>query len=258
MSDRPITEEDLHAYVDHALDIMRHAEVARYLDRHPDVARRVQGYAMQREALRATLAPFAEEPVPPELSLARLTEARRRFSYPGAWRAAAAILLLLAGGAGGWALRGSTQTPPAGIAALAQEAADNYEVYGPDRTRPVEIKAADTVALTDWVSQRLQRPVVAVDLSAAGYRFMGGRLVATPHGPAGLFMYDDDHGTRLVMLVRPMATERTMPMSEQSRGPVAGFAWATNGLGYSLVGAAPAAVLHPLADEIRRQAEKSV
>jgi len=41
MNGRPITEDDLHAYVDGVLDIARNAEVAVYLDTHPDVARRV-------------------------------------------------------------------------------------------------------------------------------------------------------------------------------------------------------------------------
>src|SRR6202011_1175082 len=118
----PITEEDLHAYVDQALDKTRHTEIEGYLARSPDVARRVQGYIAQREALRAALAPVAEEPIPPELDLARLVEARRR-PYAPRWRvAAAATLLFMLGGAGGWSLRDVSQTPPGGVAALAEEA----------------------------------------------------------------------------------------------------------------------------------------
>ena len=77
--------------------------------------------------------------------------------------------------------------------------------------------------------------------------------IATPHGPAGMFMYDDDHGTRIAMLVRPMEIQGDTPMSEGSHGPVSGVTWAEQGLGYTLVGAKPADVLHPLADEMRRQ-----
>lgn len=253
MTARPITEDDLHAYVDQALDAARQAEVADYLADHPEVARRVEGYIKQREALRAALAPVAGEPVPPELNLARMLEAPRRPTWLS-WRAAAAALLLLAvGGAGGWAARDVTPPPSEGIAALAQEAADNYLVYAPDRARPVEIKAADRAVLLTWVSNRLGRPVSAPDLSASGYRFMGGRLVATAHGPAALFLYDDDRGTRLALLMRPMTVDRNMPMSEHSRGAVEGIAWAEQGLGFSLVGPASSEALHPLADEVRRQ-----
>jgi anti-sigma factor RsiW len=92
------------------------------------------------------------------------------------------------------------------------------------------------------------------DLSAAGYRFMGGRLVPTPHGPAALFLYDDDRGTRVAMLVRPMPVDGSVPMAAETRGMVAGVTWADQGLGYGLVAAAAPALLRPLADAVRRQA----
>ena len=74
------------------------------------------------------------------------------------------------------------------------------------------------------------------DLSLSGYRFIGGRVTATAHGPAVLFMYDDDHGTRLVLLSRDMAIDKNAPMAQHSHGSIAGFAWADKGIGYSLVG----------------------
>ena len=250
---RPITEEDLHAYVDRRLDAARLTEVEDYLAQHPIEAGRIAGYGRDRQTLRAALAPFAEEPIPPELSLGRLIEARRAPRFQS-WRlAAAAVLLLVLGGVGGWALPAAVAPPAGGIAALAEEAADSYAVYAPDHTRPVELKAADRSDLVHWVSERLQRPVAVPDLAASGYRFMGGRLVPTAHGPAALFLYDDDHGTRLAMLVRPMAVERDMPLAEHSHGAVSGFAWSDQGLGYSLVASTPAGALQPLAAEARRQ-----
>jgi anti-sigma factor RsiW len=251
---RPITEADLHAYVDGVLDPARRAEVEVYLGSHPDIAQRIYGYEEQQRMLRQTLAPIAEESIPPELNLARLIEARRRSSRLAPWRAAAAAVLLFGvGSTGGWVLHGVAETPAAGTAALAQEAAYNYMVFSPDRVRPVELKDADITELVQWIAQRLGSPVAVPDLTTAGYRFMGGRLVATAHGPAGLFMYDNDHGTRLAMLVRPMETQKAMKMSRYTEEKVNGFAWADNGLGYSLVSAAPPEILHPLADEVRRQ-----
>lgn len=253
---RPISDDDLHAYVDNVLDADRHAQVEAHLRAHPDIAARVLELASQRAMLREALAPVALEPVPAALNLGRLIEARRR-SASRAWRSAAgAVILLAAGGAAGWFGHALSPRASGGIAALAQEASDNYEVYGLDRARPVEIKAADSADLNRWVSLRLQHPIVAPDLAASGYRFMGGRLVTTPHGPAGMFMYDDDRGTRLVMLVRPMAIEKNAPMAPHASGRVAGFAWAQDGLGYSLVGPAAPEILHPLANEIRRQSAK--
>ena len=78
MNHRPITEDDLHAYVDRALEPERQAEVAAYLDDHPDVAKRIGAFTDQRELLRAALAPIADEPLPPELNLSRIIEHRAR------------------------------------------------------------------------------------------------------------------------------------------------------------------------------------
>jgi anti-sigma factor RsiW len=252
MNSHPITDEDLHAYVDGALDEPRQREVEDYVDRHADAARRLRAFAEQRRALRAALAPIAEEPVPPRLDLARMIAAQRNRRY-SQWRsAAAAVVLLVVGGAGGWLAHGPA-APAGGIAALAEEAAASYAVYAPDHVRPVEFKAAESGELLRWVSQRLHRSIAAPDLSKSGYRFMGGRLVATEHGPAALFLYDDDHGTRMAMLVLPMAIEGDTPMSRHAHGSVMGFAWADQGLGYSLVAETSPEALHPLADEVRRQ-----
>jgi anti-sigma factor RsiW len=96
-------------------------------------------------------------------------------------------------------------------------------------------------------------PVAIPDLTRSGYRFMGGRVVATTHGPAGLLMYDDDRGTRVVLLIRPMAVERDTPMAPHTSGALRGYSWAAHGIGYSVVAAAAPETLHPLADEVRRQ-----
>jgi anti-sigma factor RsiW len=252
---RPITEEDLHGYVDGALDPAQREEVEAYLKLHPDVALRVQAYARQREALQAMLAPIAEEPIPPDLSLTRLAETRRRAPWSLSWRAAAAAILLFGlGGAGGWTMHGLSQAPLTGVAALAHEAAYNYTVYSQERLHPVDFGAADRQSFIDWISRCVNTPVIVPDLSASGYHFMGGRLVATEHGPAGLLMYDNGHGLRLEMLVRQMTKDKTTStMSQSSEGAMTGFTWARNGVGYSVVAAASAGTLHPIANEIRRQ-----
>lgn len=253
MTNRPITEDDLHAYVDGVLESERQAEIAAYLEGHPDVAKRIAGFADQRELLRKALAPIADEPLPPQLNLSRIIEGRQRRRLPFGW-AIAAMLMLSIGGLSGWVVRGSLQSSPGGLAALAQEAAYSYQVYAPDRVRPVEMRATDSAQLVQWVSNRLHQPVKLPDLTGSGYRLMGGRLIATSHGPAAMFMYDDDRGERLVVLTRPMTTDQSAPMAPHSQDNVAGFAWADGGMGYSLVGQVAAESLKPIANEVRRQA----
>ena len=255
MSSHPITEDDLHGFVDHLLDSARRSEVQTYLDAHPEIAARIATFSHQREALRAAAAPIADEPIPPRLNVRHLMEGRRR-SQAWSWRSmAASVLLLVFGGAGGWSLRGTAveRSETSGITALAQEAAYTFNVYGIDRSHPVEFGPTDKAQLVSWISSRTGRTVSVPDLTGSGYAFMGGRLVATPHGAAGLLMYSNGQGQRLAMLVRPMVIDRDTRMSQHSDGDIHGFTWASKGTGFSVVGPAPADLLHPIADEIRRQ-----
>jgi anti-sigma factor RsiW len=257
---QPITEDDLHGFVDHLLDTARRSEVQIYLNAHPEIAARIAAFGRQREAVRTAAAPIADEPIPPQLNLRHVMEARRR-PRAWSWRAiAASVLLLVVGGAGGWSLRDMAieHSETGGVAALAQEAAYTFDVYGVDRSHPVEFGAKDKAQLINWIASRIGRTVSVPDLTASGYAFMGGRLVATPHGAAGLLMYSNALGQRLAMLVRPMAIDKDTRMSEHSYGDIHGFAWASKGTGISVVGPASADLLHPIADEVRRQEGETI
>ncbi len=254
---RPVQEEDLQAYIDNALDEARRHEIEAYLHNHPEVARRVDGYIAQRQQLRAAFGPVASEPIPPELNLRHML-ARAARAQPPPWRLAASVFVALCVGglAGGSARRHRAgigrhcRAGPRGHGQLPGLRIRSEPACGDRRERQRD--------LVKWVSTRLQRPVAVPDLTGSGYRYMGGRLVATEHGPAGLFLYDDGHGTRLAMLVRPMQVEQDMPMKPHRQAGVAGYSWADQGLGYSLVGSASTGGLHPLADEMRRQIDQQV
>src|SRR5579859_5625479 len=101
----PISVDDLPANVDGRLDPARRQQVLSCLEAQPDLARRVAAYREQRERLRGALADVSAQPIPPELNLQRLVEARLlRRSTPW-WRIAAAVLLSLGlGGLAGWHL----------------------------------------------------------------------------------------------------------------------------------------------------------
>ena len=254
MSDpgRPIAEEELHAYVDNQLEPERQPAVLRYLQENPEAARRVASYRQQREALRAALYAVAAEPIPPALNLDMLIRERlgqRRMP----WRAAAAVVLAFGvGGAGGWLLRGGV-APNAGITLLAQEAVANHVVYTADKRRPTELGADQRDDLARWVSNRLNHQVAPPDLSADGFRYMGGRLAATPDGPAGLFMYDDPKGLRLTVFVLPMSSAASRPIQHVDFAHVDGCAWIDNGIGYTVVGNLAPAELRRLAEQVRAQ-----
>jgi len=257
---RPILEEDLHSFVDGLLDPDRRREVQDYIDRHPEAAEFASRMWAQRQALRAAFADIADEPVPSRLNLQRLiAERTHHIERAPTWRIAAAVVLALGfGGASGWMARGASGETSAGIASLSREANASYAVYAFDTVHPVEIDGAHKAELVRWVSHRLERPVPVPDLERSGFRLIGGRLVATEHGPAALFLYDGENGARLALLARPMAIQRDTPTMHPNNGPFGGYSWADKGLGYSVVGNDGAVDLHPLADEVRRQVRMSL
>jgi len=254
MSDEPITEADLQAHVDGRLPPEHDAAVRAWLAAHPEEASRIQAYRSQAMGLRQALSGIADEPLPAGLDLRMRAQGRAPWTTLRPIAAAAcAAGLLLAGGAGGWALRGQDVVPRAGTAALAREAVSNYAVYASDTARPVELAAAQKGALDSWFSQRLARPIRAPDLQAAGLTLIGGRLAATEHGAAALYLYQDRAGRRLAVYLRPMEVEGTDRMKPRREGSVAGWTWADDGLGFGVFGTAPDSDLHGAANMVRSQ-----
>ncbi|KUR79046.1 anti-sigma factor [Novosphingobium sp. FSW06-99] len=252
MTERPVTEADLQAYVDDRLAPPDQCRVEAYLAEHPEAQQRIDALIVQRHALRAALAPIADEPVPSRLDIRHFASRRRPAVQRPTWQALAASVALLAIGAmAGWQIRDHAGGRANGIGALAQEAADSYAVYASDRQHPVEI--AEPAVLSQWISRRIHRLVGVPSLDAVGFRLLGGRVVATPHGPAGFYVYEGAQGMRLGVLVRPMTIDKTAKMAEHDFGGVSGFAWADRGLGYSVIGTASASAIHPLAGRIRQQ-----
>lgn len=249
---RPISEDDLHAYVDDRLNAERQASVEAYLQAHPDVAARVDGWRAARDMLKRSLDPVTEEPVPAALNVSRLAAAGRRRSL-APWRIAAALVLGVGLGAGGgWMVRGRQSTPTGGIAVLAAQAADAHRAFAGDLVHPVEFTATELPAALGWIDRRVGRPVAPPDLSGAGYRLMGGRVLATPQGVACLFMYDDDRGTRISVVMRPMRDSETdVPIRAVSVDGTFGSVWARGGLGVSVVSSKPLPKLTELSDQVR-------
>lgn len=246
-----VSEEDLHAYVDGRLDAERRDAVDRYLRNHPEVAASITTDISQRNALREGFRAYAASPTPPHLNLIRLVEERlRRRRAP--WRVAATILLAFAVGVGGGLWFGNR--PLTGVGALAEEAAISYVVYAVDEHRPVEIPADQRNVMTRWLSNRLNRRVAPPDLSSAGYELLGGRLAASSHGAAALFVYQNAQRKRLIIYVRPMAEEHeTTAIKAVDINELDACAWIEQGIGYSLVANEDYAHLMELSQDVRQE-----
>jgi anti-sigma factor RsiW len=158
------------------------------------------------------------------------------------------------GGVGGWIL-GSRS--PSGIDVLAREGTASYVVFAAGKRWPIEVPASERDDLRRWLSNRLNRPATAPDLSGASYQLLGGRLVANPQGqPAALFVHQNAAGTRLTLYVRPMSQGPATAIEQTDLGDVDGCAWIERGIGYSLVASESYETLIALARQVRQELAK--
>src|SRR3984885_3397011 len=105
----PVTEDELHAYVDNELPAERRGDVEAWLAAHPDDAGRVQSWRTMAEALHARYDLVADEAVPKRLEMERLVRPPRQWMYGTI--AAALVAFVARGGGGGLGRGGAGSTP---------------------------------------------------------------------------------------------------------------------------------------------------
>src|ERR1700682_6291036 len=106
----PVTEDELHAYVDNELPAERRADVEAWLGAHPDAAERGGSWVSMAGGVHARYDSVADEAVPKRLEIERLVRQPRKWIY-GAM--AATLAAFIAGGGVGWVARGAVASPSA-------------------------------------------------------------------------------------------------------------------------------------------------
>ncbi|HSG23723.1 MAG TPA: anti-sigma factor [Azonexus sp.] len=252
MSHLPITEADLHAYVDAQLPDSRRAEVEAFLATQPAEAERLQAYQAQKAALRQLFNPVLDESLPAKLldlaepptvateATAGATVNAKKRPFLSSWsvqRIAASFAIALLGGVAGWLGHSQYQVTErmAQMTPLPRQAAVAHVVYSPDIKRPVEVTADQEDQLVKWLSKRLGTPVSPPKLSALGYELIGGRLLPGNSGPVAQFMYHDSTGQRLTLYVSTENTDgRDTGFRFAREGQVNVFYWVDRKFGYAL------------------------
>lgn len=243
MNDLPISEDELHAYVDAALPEDRRAAVAAYLATRPEENERVRAYQAQKQALQALFKPLLDEPLPEPLRALASPPRAKAGLAPGGFlarwslqRIAAGLAIGVISGVGGWLAHG--QYAPERVARLtplAHQAAVAHAVFSPDVRRPVEVSAEHEEQLVAWLSKRIGTPVRPPKLGALGYELIGGRLLPGNSGPVAQFMYDDGSGQRLTLF---LSTENVAQQETAFRfaqeGRINVFYWIDGQFGYAL------------------------
>ena len=255
MSDRdsPVTEDELHAYVDGELPADRRDAVEAWLSSHPDDAARVAAWRTQADVIRAHYGAIASEPVAARFDIDKLTRSGR------SWRAIAAVAVImafLAGGVVGWMAHGASAAAPSRFETFTTQALDAHRVYVVEVRHPVEVTGAEQPHLVQWLSKRLDYELRIPDLEPSGLKLVGGRLLPGPFGPAAFCMYEGPSGERFTIYYARTDSPQTA-MRYRAGDRFAALYWVEHGLAYVVSGPAERERLLNVAQAAYNQIDKS-
>ncbi len=248
----PVTEDELHAYVDNELPAERRAAVEAWLAARPADAERVNSWRAMSEALHAKYDAVLDEPVPARLSVDTLSRTPRRWMMGAI---AATFVAFAAGGAIGWMAHGASAKPSM-FANFTGDALDAHKLYAVEVRHPVEVAGTEKAHLQQWLSKRCGYEVRAPELEASGLKLVGGRLLPGPTGPAAFLMYENASGERFTVYASRAATETTQMRYAANDGNGAMF-WADRGVGYVVSGPTDRDRLNRVARLVYDQNEKA-
>jgi anti-sigma factor RsiW len=232
----PVTEDELHAFVDNELPAERRADVEAWLAAHPDDAERVQSWQAMAEALHARYDFVLDEAVPKHLEIERLAA-------------------FIAGGGAGWVAHGAAAKPSA-FQNFTGDALDAHRLYVVEVRHPVEVAGSERAHLQQWLSKRVGYEVKAPELDGTGLKLVGGRLLPGPQAPAAFLMYESASGERFTLYTSRAATAPTQ-MRYASHDVDGALFWSDRGVGYVLSGPTDRDRLGQVARLVYDQTEKS-
>ncbi|HET9586826.1 MAG TPA: anti-sigma factor [Bradyrhizobium sp.] len=226
----PVTEDELHAYVDNELPAERRGDVEAWLATHPDDAARVHSWRTMAEALHARYDSIADEAVPKRLEIERLVRQPRKWVYGAI---AATLAAFIAGGGVGWLARGAAASPSA-LQNFTVHALEAHRLYVVEVRHPVEVPGSERAHLQQWLTKRCGWLVRAPELAPAGLKLVGGRLLPGSGGPASFMMYESTSGERFTIYTVKSDAKATQ-MRYAAQGRESSLFWADDGVAYAVV-----------------------
>jgi anti-sigma factor RsiW len=224
-------EWSLHAYADG--EIAKHE--SRALDERmaddPEARAKVEAWRRQKNWLKEAFDPVLEETVPPNI---RAALRQRRGITLSPYAIAAALALLIVGGASGWFASFALNAPQA--TQFADIAIEAHELYTHETRHAVEVAANDSEHLTTWLSKRVGHQLVIPDLTARGYTFLGGRLLAAGTQPAAQLMYEDANKRRVTVFLTANEGGAETKFTIEQKDGVTACSWLDGPLGFVITG----------------------
>jgi anti-sigma factor RsiW len=279
----PVTEDEIHAYVDGTLSEARRADVERELERNPELAARTSDFFSLNSLLHERYDRVLSEPMPARLrdlvsdsaaddrAAATPRPVRHHPREAANWPKFAGFAAALVVGIGiGWGTHyGADMMNGGDVAAthaalrsvsadstmnFVHEAALAHVVYMPEFQRPDTMGARQEQDFVQWLANRLGTDVHPPMLSRSGFELMGGRLLPGPDGDVAQFMYRNAKGERVTLCIsHRKVSSNTTAFKLYEDGPVSVFYWIDGDFGYALSGGIDRKVLLQLSHDVYAQ-----
>ena len=253
----------LQALVDGELDAATALEVERRIAGDPALAAEhasiaaVSGAVRRqprpeiREAFQARIAAIGEDGTAAPRPAARHVTAHRTSSFD--WRAMAASIMVtavLASGGTWWAMRPAP-------ASFADAVADAHR-RGLLAASPVDVASSDRHTVKPWLDGRIGLSPPAADLSAEGFKLLGGRVEVVDNVPLPALVYRyNEHLITLVAAPRgPGRGIATPAPADLSAGGFSVVHWTDDAFSYWAVSDAERHVLDDFSSRFRKAVAK--
>jgi anti-sigma factor RsiW len=257
-----VTEADLHAFADGLLPPEDHARVEAWLNSNIEDVATVAAWQAQNSGIKALFAPYEiSTDADRLLVLSETIPAAQIAASPRRMRrmtmAAASVAIFLVGVAAGHFAPDLIARPElqrTAIEALPRQAQSAFVVYASDVRHPVEVGADQEAHLATWLGKRMNIADMKVpNLQTLGFQLVGGRLLPVNGTPGALFMYENDGGQRLTVLVGRNDENTTTSFRFASVGDVETFYWIDGNLGYAVTGQISRDMLRQVAEQCYKQ-----
>jgi anti-sigma factor RsiW len=253
----PVTEEELHAYVDGELPADRLEAVTAWLAAHADQAGLVAAWRAQADGIRSRYGAVASEPMPERLQLDQVMKHDRASGRSwAAFASAAAVAAFMIGGTIGWMARGASAAAPTDFETFTSEALGAYKLYVVEVRHPVEVPGNERQHMTQWLSKRLGADLRVPELQSIGLKLVGGRLLPGPTGAAAFYMYEGPSGERFTIYCAKAEAPQTALRFKEGDSSAA-FYWVDDKVAYVVSGPSNRDKLEDVTKSVYEQIDKS-
>jgi anti-sigma factor RsiW len=231
--DLPVTQDELHAYVDGEIPADRRDAFVAWLANHPEDAARVTAWREQANLIKSRYGAVVTEPVPARFDLELMNRPRRQWHIV----AAAAIVAAVLGGIAGWMAHGVSAAGLSEFETYAGDALDAHRIFVVEVRHPVEVPGTEREHLGQWLSKRIGYELRIPELEGIDLTLVGGRLLAGAAGATAFLMYESASGERFTIYCSSLGTPET-GMRYRETDHFSAFYWADDGHGYVVCGPA--------------------